>query len=136
MDLLPDTVDAIEVLWVVLNTAAAAASALEWRNARQDLAYVQASKRKHLARSFVEDVRDARGRMLLALAMTAVGLVAMTQPQAAHRPPQGWIIVALLFYAPIQIMRRTLSKAMTRRAITHDVARATRNQPPHPGEDE
>lgn len=127
---LPDTIELLELVWTFLASVAAASSAQVWVWARGDLAYVRHSKRKHLARTFLEDVRNARWRLSLSLALTLAGVVAMTQPPIEHRTPAGWIIVCLIFGAPIQVILRNVSEATTRRTILLEITREDRNQPP------
>lgn len=125
---LPDTVSPLEVGWTIVNAAALVVSARVWLWARADLAYVRRSKRRHLARSFREDVRNARGRALTSVALMAAGIAAMLQPQVTPRPTvAGWIITLLLFAAPAQIIHRGFTEASTRREIVLDVVVEIRN---------
>lgn len=122
MAALPDSVDAVELAWTILSAIAAASSLLVWRWARWDLRYVRAHDRRHLVRSFREDVRNARWRLGASIGLVTAGVVAMTQPMATpHRTPAGWVIIALLMGSPLQIILRNLSEAKTRRTIVSDV---------------
>lgn len=123
-----ETVDVVELLWTTSSAIAFVSSWVVWRWSRSDWIYAKSVGRWHIARSFLEDVRNARWRVCLSAAIMAAGVVAMTQPaMTPHRTAAGWIIVALLFAAPIQVVVRNLSEASTRRSILRDVERAERS---------
>jgi hypothetical protein len=124
---LPETVDPVEVVWTALSAIAVVFSASAWRRARGDLAYVRRSRRRNLGRAFVEDVRNARGRLIVALCLTVAGVVAMTYAAPGPRNVAGWIVVALIHGAPVYLVWRSISEAVTRRAILRDLER--RNDP-------
>lgn len=126
---LPDTVQGVELVWTLLSLIALIFSTRVWLWAREDLRYVRSSERANLARSFVEDVRNSRWRIIISLALVLIGVISMTEPgRPGHRAVGGWLIIALLHLVPIQLVVRGISEATTRRTIISDVKRTQRKE--------
>lgn len=128
MIVLPDTVQPEEIVWTLLSAVAVASSVMVWLSARADLRIAERSTRPALAAKFRAEAMSVLSRLLLAGALLAAGVLAMFHPPATHgRSPSSWIILVLIFAAPIQIILRNDAEMRARRALLRDVARRARN---------